>query len=361
MKYDPRKPYNDLPLLFPAEKYWKKIEIFEQLNKANKKLAELKGRLSSIPNLKIFINTLSLQEAKDSSSIENIFTTTDKLFKAFTASTEGDPHTKEVLRYGKALTNAFESIKGGDSFSVDLIESIYRIIKNKKDGIRDKEVYIGNEYTKVYTPPCCEDIILNKLKNWLTIANQKNKIDPLIKMAVLHYQFEAIHPFIDGNGRVGRILNILYLSAQNLLDEPILYHSGYINNNKNEYYKLLENVTVKNEWGPWIIYMLKSIELTARNTLNKVKAIIELFDKTKRIIKNEIPSIYSYELVEILFTQVYCKYSFLMERGIASRNTARKYMNKLIENGFVEKEKIGNEFIFKNIGLYNLIKQTNKF
>ena len=357
MPFNPKEPYNDLPLLFPDEEHWKTIEILEQTNKANKALAELKGRLSAIPNPQIFINSLSLQEAKDSSSIENIFTTSDKLFKAFTSEDISDSQTKEVLRYGKALINAFSSIKSGTPFSIAMIEDIYRNIKDDTDGIRDSRVFIGNSFTTVYTPPCCKDVLINKLNNWLEFANGQHNIDSLIKLAVLHYQFESIHPFKDGNGRTGRVLNVLFLSSENLLDEPVLYLSKYINEFKDDYYRLLREVTENNVWKDWILYMLKAIEETAKLTLDKLLSIIELLENTREKIDRDIPDIYSYELVEVLFTQVYSKYAFLEERKIASRNTASKYLNKLVDAGILEKEKVGNEFIFKNIALYNLIKE----
>jgi Fic family protein len=171
MKFNPEKPYNELPDVLPDEKYWRLLSIYEQVNKANRAMAELKGRLSAIPNPDIFINTLSLQEAKDSSSIENVLTTNDKLFKAFTLDSTADPHTKEVLRYGKALVDGFGVIKSGKKFSVELIEIIYRNIKKENDGIRDFSVYIGNDYRKIYTPPCCRYVILYKFNNWISVAN----------------------------------------------------------------------------------------------------------------------------------------------------------------------------------------------
>ncbi len=357
MKFDPYQPYNDLPLLFPGEKYWRTIKILEQTNKANKALAELKGRMAAIPNPKIFINTLALQEAKDSSSIENVFTTNDKLFKALTATATPDPQTKEVLRYGKALTDAFNKIKTGDRFSIDMIEKIYQNIKNKDDGIRDNDVFIGNHFKTVYTPPCCKEILIEKLNNWLTYANGGIEVDPLIKMAILHYQFEAIHPFSDGNGRTGRVLNVLYLTMQNLLDEPILYHSKYINTYKKEYYRLLIGVTEDQKWEEWILYMLKAIEHTANSTLQKVVNIINLFEQVKQKIKGKLPNIYSFELVEILFTQIYTKYAILEKNKIASRNTASKYLNQLVDIGILEKEKVGTEYIYKNIELFELFKE----
>lgn len=248
---------------------------------------------------------MSLQEAKDSSSIENVFTTNDKLFKAFTLDSTADPHTKEVLRYGKALVDGFGVIKSEKKFSVELIELIYRSIKKKNDGIRDLFVYIGNDSIKIYTPPCCRDVILDKLNNWISVANSKSdEIDPLIKMAILHYQFEAIHPFKDGNGRTCRVINVLLLYAYDLLDDPALYISKYINEHKNDYYRLLLCVTENNNWEEWILFMLKAVEETSKYTLDKVFTIIELFNDTKEKMSGEVPEIYSYELLETLFKQV---------------------------------------------------------
>ena len=359
MGFDPEKPYNELPEILPDEKYWHLLSVYEQTNKANRALAELKGRLSAIPNPKIFINTLSLQEAKDSSSIENVFTTNDKLFRAFTVDSEADPHTKEVLRYGKALVDAFEVIKSIEKFSIELIERIYRNIKDEKDGIRDFPVYIGNEFVRVYTPPCCRDVILEKLDNWVSVANSRSdEIDPLIKMAILHYQFEAIHPFKDGNGRAGRVINVLLLSAYGLLDEPVLYLSKYINEHKSDYYRLLLAVTRDRNWEEWLLFMLTAVEETSKHTLRKLLGIMELFEETREKIQKEAPEIYSFELLEVLFTQVYCKYSFLTEGGIvSSRNTASKYLNRLKEIGILEKEKLGREFVFRNRALYELLKE----
>ncbi|GCC10011.1 adenosine monophosphate-protein transferase SoFic [archaeon] len=358
MNFDTDKPYNELPDILPDETYYHLLCIYEQANKANRALAELKGRLSAIPNPKIFINTLSLQEAKDSSSIENVFTTNDKLFKAFTVDSAADSHTREVLRYGKALVDGFRVIKSGSKFSVELIERIYRNIKDEKDRIRGFPVYIGTDYMKIYTPPCCKDVILGKLDNWISVANSKSdEVDPLIKMAILHYQFEAIHPFRDGNGRTGRVINVLLLSAYDLLDEPVLYLSKYINENKNEYYRLLLDVTKSRKWEEWILFMLKAVEDTSKHTLKKVLSIIELFEETKEKVQREAREVYSFELMEILFSQVYCKYAFLVDNGIASRNTANKYLNRLVDIGILEKEKVGKEFIFKNKGLYEILKK----
>lgn len=348
------EPYNKLPLLWPAEKEWRTFAVFEKLNLANKALAELKGHFSAIPNPKIFINTLALQEAKDSSAIENVFTTSEKLFKAYTSAYAEDAKTKEVLRYGRALSEAFEKIDGDDVFGIPFIESIYRSIKDETDGIREKEVYIGNDFETIYTPPSGKEVLIEKLNNWVDKAREDSDIDPLIKMALLHYQFEAIHPFKDGNGRTGRVLNVLYLVDQNLLDEPVFYLSKYINAYKNDYYRLLREVTENEAWEAWVLYMLEGVHATAELTLKKVKAIESLFEKVRQELQEKVPKVYSYELLEVLFTQVYCKYDFLVQRGIASRNTASSYLNKLVELGILEKEKVGTELIFKNVALYEL-------
>ena len=202
------------------------------------------------------------------------------------------------------------------------------------------------------------DVILDKLNNLISVANSKSdEIDPLIKMAILHYQFEAIHPFKDGNGRTGRVINVLLLSAYGLLYDPVLYLSKYINEHKSDYYRLLMGVTENNNWEDWILFMLKAVEKTSKYTLGKIFNIIKLFNDTKEKMQGEAQEIYSFELLETLFTQVYCKYSFLIEKGIASRNTASKYLNRLVEIGILEKEKVKSEFIFKNKGLYEILKK----
>jgi len=354
---DKNKPYNELPLLPPSEEVWEQIEVYKVLAEARAALAELKGRCPVIPNPYMLINTLVLQEAKDSSSIENIFTTSDKLYRAFASSmVAADPQTKEVLRYRQALLTAWDNLKEKD-FSVSIIENIYHEIKEKDDGVRNNEVYIGNAFETIYTPPCCKDVLLEKLNNWIDFAKADDEIDPLIKMAILHYQFEAIHPFSDGNGRTGRVLNVLYLSKLNLLDSPILYLSKYINTYKNDYYRLLREVTFSGNWTEWIIYMLKSIKETAVYSLKKVNAIYDLFQATIQKVQNDAPNVYSYELISLLFEQPYCKIAFLVDKGIASRNTASKYLGALEKIGVLKKEQSGSESLYVNQKLYKLLQQ----
>jgi len=357
MSYHPEQPNNELPLLPPKKETWESFGVYKQLAEARAALAELKGRAPVIPNPKMLINTLVLQEAKDSSNIENIFTSSDKLYRAFSSSTvESDPQTKEVLRYRQAVWNAWQkSQKAG--LSLEVIEEIYRTIKEKDDGIRDSKVYIGSRVTVVYTPPCCKNVLTEKLQNWLDFASATNDIDPLIEMAILHYQFEAIHPFTDGNGRTGRVLNVLYLCLNNLLDQPILYLSKYINENKTDYYRCLRNVTEQGNWSDWILFNLKAITETAIYTLNRVNAIHQLFQATIEMVKAERPKIYNYELIELLFHQPYCKISMLVDSRIASRNTASKYLSELEELGILTSEQFGKETLYLNVGLFKLLTQ----
>lgn len=348
-------PYNDLPLLPPATEAWETLDVYKILAEARAAMAELKGRMPIIPNPLMLINTLVLQEAKESSSIENIFTSSDKLYKAFASTTtEPDPQTKEVLRYRTALYEAWKILQHSD-IDLPLIENIYRKIKNKKDGIRDEPVYIGNRFQVLYTPPCCHAVLTEKLIDWLSFVQADDGIDPLIKMAILHYQFEAIHPFTDGNGRTGRVLNVLYLTQVGIIDQPVLYMSQYINAFKSDYYRLLRGVTEKGEWEAWLVYMLTAVKVTAIETLSLINHIHELLQATVEKVRTEAEDIYSRELVDMLFVQPYCKISFLVDGGIASRNTASKYLNRLVELGILELEKIGNESLYLNKNLYELL------
>jgi Fic family protein len=355
MAFEADKPYNDLPILPPAQEAWETLPVYKILAEARAAMAELKGRMPVIPNPLMLINTLVLQEAKESSSIENIFTSSDKMYKAFASSTtQPDPHTKEVLRYRIALYDAWQQLQKS-GIDLPLIEKIYRKIKDKEDGIRDSKVYIGNRFQVIYTPPCCNDVLTDKLNNWTDFVRAEDGIDPLIKMAILHYQFEAIHPFTDGNGRTGRILNVLYLTQIGIIDQPVLYLSQYINAFKAEYYQLLRGVTENEAWEEWLIYMLTAVKATAVETLNKINQIHELLQATVEKVRTEAEGIYSRELVDMLFVQPYCKISFLVDDGIASRNTASKYLNRLVELDILKLEKVGNESLYLNKKLYDLM------
>jgi len=357
MGFNPNKPFNDLPSLPPSGRLWENITVFRKLADARAAVAELKGRMPIIPNPMMLVNTLVLQEAKDSSSIENIFTSSDKLYKAFaSASAATDSQTKEVLRYRLALYDGWQQ-QQQSRFTLDLIENIYRRIKDRDDGIRNHGVFIGNQFKVVYTPPCCDSIIRKMLSDWLHFGSNDDDIDPLIKMAMMHYQFEAIHPFSDGNGRTGRVLNVLYLTQTELLDQPILYLSRYINNHKSDYYRLLRDVTENGNWQDWIVYMLVAVKETASQTLQTINQIFELYSNTIQRVKLDAADIYSRELIDMLFMQPYSKISFLVESDIASRNTASKYLNRLADIGILEKSQVGNEFLYLNKQLYDLIAE----
>jgi Fic family protein len=356
MSFDPNKPYNELPLLPPGPNNFEKLSIYKKLGSAKAALAELKGRAPVIPNQKMLINTLVLQEAKDSSTIENIFTTDDELYKAFSAPvTITNPATKEVLRYREAVWSGFEKLQEDKKISLDLLIMLYRIIKETTGGVREIDVRIGNKTTTIYTPPEHGTFLNQKINNWLDFINADNGIDSLIKLAILHYQFECIHPFSDGNGRTGRIINALYLTNKELMDLPILYLSNYILSNKPRYYSLFTEVTKNQNWEDWILFMLDAIEKTSVLTLNKVNAIYSLFNETLERVKTDASDIYSYELVEILFHQPYCKIAFLVDSNIASRNTAGKYLSNLEELGILRMEKSGKENLYLNVKLYDLL------
>jgi Fic family protein len=350
------KPYNDLPLLPPDSMFYDTLEIYKKVTRARAALAELKGRLPVIPNPLMLINTLVLQEAQDSSTIENIVTSSDKLFRAFSSSrTTIDPATKEVLRYREALWQAYNEMKNNGGFDVNVPITIFRTVTQKDEHFRETQVYIGNAFITAYTPPEPGKILESKIDNWFSFALSNLPIDPLIKLAIMHYQFEAIHPFSDGNGRTGRILNVLYLSHNQLIDLPVLYLSKYILAYKNDYYRLLMEVTEKGNWHDWILYMLEAIEQTAVFTLKKINAIFDLFNQLRQEIETKAPDIYSYELVEVLCSQPYCKIGILVDRNIASRNTASKYLNRLAEMGILTPKQEGNENLFLNKQLYDIL------
>lgn len=356
MSFSRNQPYDDLPLLPPDRKMWETINVYKKLTEARAALAELKGRLPVIPNPLMLINTLVLQEAKDSSTIENIFTTNDALYKAFSSpAVKPDSPTKEVLRYREALWNAFTKMKKASDFSEKAAIEIFKTITGKKEEIRKVQVYVGSTSHVVYTPPRPGYILAKKIKNWFDAALSDNSIDPLIKMTMLHYQFEAIHPFTDGNGRTGRILNVLYMCKEKLIDLPVIYISKYILEHKNDYYRLLKEVTENGSWENWTLYMLEAVNQTAVITLKKVNAIYESYLAAIEKVKAKAPDIYSHELIEVIYNQPYCKIAILEERNIASRNTASKYLRKLEELGILKSEIVGRETLYRNLPLYSIL------
>lgn len=360
MKIDKNKPFNQLPPL-PPKKDIESKNILKKAASSHRYLAELKGFANTIPNQTILINSLILQEARSSSEIENVTTTNDKLFKAFTAKTQNiDAQTKEVLRYREALWAGYIRLKRRPVFSTNLFVEIFQTIKQSNKGIRTNpgtRIADGRGMV-VYSPPEGEREIRNKLKKLEEfIQSDNDKIDPLIKLALIHYQFEAIHPFADGNGRTGRIMNALYLVYNKLLDLPILYLSKYIIKRKAEYYRLLRGVTFRQDWNAWIIYMLDAIEKTSIDTKEKIHQIRDQFNKTLEIAKDKLPPhIYSKELIELLFEQPFCKVQFIVEKRIAKRQTAANYLNELEKIGILKKSKVGKENLFLNKKLYEILK-----
>jgi len=361
MKFDPNKPYNELPLLPPKAEVETKT-ILRRTITAGRALAELKGLGATIPNQSILVNSLILQEARSSSEIENIVTSNDSLFRAFTANTgKIDPATKEVLRYREALWEGFSDLKKRPILSTNLFVKLVQIIRENQTGIRNiPGTAVSNVMTGkiIYMPPEGETLIRDKLKNLEEYIHEKDDIDPLIKLALIHYQFESIHPFSDGNGRTGRIMNILFLVLKKLLELPVLYLSKYIIENKSDYYLLIRGVTENQHWEPWILYMLDAIEKTAVYTKDKIIAIRDLLEETRQFARENLPDkVYSKELIELLFHQPYTKGKLLEDARIAKRQTASEYLKELEKIGVLKFQKTGKENLYLNIKLYNLLSR----
>lgn len=361
--WQPDQPYLDLPTLPPQMDIETKA-ILKQCITARAALAELKQAAELIPNQAVLINTLPLLEAGASSEIENIVTTTDKLFQFLRNEDQADPATKEALRYSSAL---FEGFKALDQHPLNTrtIEDICTQIKGIQMNVRRTPgTALANDKTGevIYTPPVGEDVLRTMLANWERFLHNAVEIDPLIRMAVTHYQFEAIHPFTDGNGRTGRIVNSLFLIQEGLLTLPILYLSRYIIQNKADYYRLLLQVTREQDWEAWIIYVLKGVEETATWTTAKIAAIRALSEHTVEYVKNKLPKVYSHELVSLIFELPYCRISSLAEAGIAKRQAASQYLKQLVEIGVLIEAPVTKEKLFIHPKLMQLLsKDSNEF
>lgn len=334
-------------------------EVLKQLSKASRALAELKGVARTMPNQNILINAIMINEAKSSSEIENIVTTHDEIYKAMIQPNNASPYAKEVVDYRSAMWQGFKLINENKIINLNTIIQIQEKIEHNNAGIRSTlGTVILNKATNevVYTPPQEKTIILDYLDNLFNYINlTDDDIDPLIKLAIIHYQFESIHPFYDGNGRTGRILNILYLVLENLLDVPILYLSKYIIKNKSEYYTLFQETRKTNNFENWIVYILKGIEETALSTIKIINKISEEMKKLKEDLRNST-KIYSKELLEALFFDFYTKIPYIQEKLDISDKTAQKYLDILVEMNFLSSEKIGRERIYKNDRLLEIIK-----
>ena len=353
MKPDPTRPYNDIPPLPPQHELETK-EVLKQLALSHRYLAELKGISHTIPNRAILISTLALQEAKDSSAIENIITTHDELYKeGLQLKDFGSPAAKEVRRYAQALIHGYNLIEDDGLLTVNRILEIHAILEKNDAGIRKLPgTSLMNDRTGeiVYTPPDDPEVIktaLSDLEKYINI-DELHQTDPLIKMALIHYQFESIHPFYDGNGRTGRILNVLYLVVKKLLDMPVLYLSKFIIENKSEYYRLLSEVRTEGKWQEWILYILKAVEETAVQSIDMIHSIKDLMASYKATIESELPKLYSQDLINLLFRHPYTRIEHAMEELKVSRITATKYLDQLTLNGFVIKHKLGRYHYFVN-------------
>lgn len=354
-------PYNDLPPLPPNADVETKA-VLKQAISATRALAELKGLGGLIPNPAMLVNTLVLQEAKASSEIENIVTTNDALFRAMAAgSGQVDPATKEVLRYREALWQGYNRVKEGARIDADLCVDLVQVITEDSYGIRNRPgTVIGNRRTGevIYTPPEGEQLIRKKLEELEGFLHEYDGLDPLVKLALAHYQFEAIHPFFDGNGRTGRIINILFLVVEELLDLPVLYLSKGIIDDKPEYYRRLRQVTENDEWEGWVLYILEAVKSTASFTQQRILTIRRLLDETLSLAKAKLPArVYSKELIELIFHQPYTKGRFVVDAGLAERKTAADYLQELEKIGVLKSQKVGRENLFLNVRLYKLLAE----
>ncbi len=363
MNFNKNQPYNSLPDL-PPKADLETTEIFKLTIKANKLLAELKGYCQTLPNPNLLLNTIILQESKESNAIENIVTTQDELYKASLNITDKikNPAAKEVIQYREAMYWGLEQINKNGLITTNMLVGIMQKLRDSDDNIRKNPgTKLANPSTKsiVYTPPDGESLIREKLAQLEKFINDDtlNDLDPLVKMALIHYQFEAIHPFSDGNGRTGRILNVLYLINKDLLGLPVLYLSRYIIQHKSDYYKFLREVTEKNNWEAWVKFVLKGIGETAEMTLFKINTILQLKLDTQPLIKKVLKSSYSKELLDLLFSYPYIKTSILEENSIAKRQTAAEYLKKIENTGLITSIKIGKEVYYINTGLMKVLSE----
>lgn len=340
-------------------------EILRQVNHANRKLAELKGVALTIPNEQILINSLTLQEAKDSSEIENIVTTQDDLYKAELdlRETAINASAKEVLNYRQAIQKGFSLVRSTKLLTLNYIKQIQEVLENNKGGFRaGPGTTLQNQRKEiVYTPPQSKieiERLMHNLEQYINEPDMQD-IDPLVKMAIIHHQFESIHPFYDGNGRTGRIISILYLVINNLLDLPVLYLSRYITHNKGEYYRLIQNVRDagtdnKAEWEKWILFMLRGVEETAEETIRLIKGISQLMAEYKKILRPLFGRQYKHELLNNLFFHPYTKIEFIQQDMQVQRKTATKYLDMIVETGLLEKVKIKHTNYYMNVRLIDL-------
>jgi Fic family protein len=363
----PELPHNQLPTLPPPRELESRA-VLKACIEARAALAELKQAAELIPNQAMLINTIPLLEAKDSSEIENIVTTTDQLFQYAQSPEKGqdnaDPSTKEALRYRTALHRGYRSLKDRPLCTATAVD-VCRTLKGVDIDIRRTPgTQLINDRTGevIYTPPEGEARLRDMLANWERFLHNQTELDPLIRMAVGHYQFEAIHPFTDGNGRTGRVINILYLIQEELLNLPILYLSRHVIAHKADYYGLLLGVTRDQAWEPWLQFMLQAVAQTSRWTTGKIAAIRKLAEHTTEHVRARLPKIYTRELVDVIFEQPYCRIGNLVDKGIAQRQAASRYLHDLADLGVLREMPFGKEKLFIHPKLMQLLsRDSNQF
>jgi Fic family protein len=362
MSIDRTRPHN-LPRLPPKDAELETRAVLKKTVAARAALAELRATALLLPSQAVLLRTMGLSEAKMSSEIENIVTTNDALFRALVDDGKSaDSATREVFAYQRALWRGFEVVKReGRPITTPLMEELVALIKGAAIGVRRTP---GTRLMKpsgevIYTPPEGEPLLRELLSNLTQFIHEAEDLDPLVRMAVMHYQFEAIHPFSDGNGRTGRILNILFLVEQDLLDLPLLYLSSYVMAHKARYYDGLRAVTEEGKWEAWILYLLDGVEVTAHQTLRRIRGILALMEETRAAVQAKLPAVYSKDLVELLFRAPYTKVSFVEEAGIAKRVTATSYLRELAAAGFLVEEKHGRELYFLNQPFWDLLARSD--
>ena len=358
MSWDPRRPYNDLPLLPPAVELETKA-VLKRCIDARAAVAALDQAANLIPNPAVLVRTLPLMEARASSEIENIVTTADELFRHLDREHVDDPATKEALRYREALVAAADA---GATLSTRMAQSICSRIKGVEMPIRSAPgtaLVHGTSGQVRYTPPVGEARLRDLLANWERFLHDESDLDPLVRLAVGHYQFEAIHPFTDGNGRTGRVLNSLFLVEQELLSLPILYLSRYILRRRRDYYRLLLDVTEHGAWEPWILYIVEGVGETARWTCGKNDAIRDLTVHTAGFVRERLPKLYRRELIDVIFEQPYCRIGHVVEARVAKRQTASVYLKALVEIGVLREVASGRDKFFVHPKLMTLLTEDD--
>ncbi|MEM7262791.1 MAG: Fic family protein [Planctomycetota bacterium] len=354
--WQPDQPYDALPLLPPSAELESR-RVLKRCVEARARLAELNQATKLIPNPTFLVGTLPLLEARASTEIENIVTTDDKVFEHLHAEQKADPATKEALRYRHALLEGFESLSERPLSTATAVRVCSRIKDAEMQVRRVPGTALANPRTGevIYTPPVGESHLRDLLANWESFLHDDTELDPLVRLAVAHYQFEAIHPFTDGNGRTGRILNSLYLVERGLIPLPVLYLSRYIIENRAQYYSLLLSVTARGEWEPWILYILDGVRETAHWTTQKIDAIRVLAEKTREYVRAALPKIYTRELIDTIFEQPYCRIANVVEAGVAKRQAASTYLTQLADRGVLEIRPSGREKLFINTRLLELV------